>query len=80
MTMYLVRRYEDCLPDGEYGVNDGYYAVGLFSNEAIANVVKQQEEAKQHEHETEFDIVTIEVNRIYNKEHQIFLGGGFYIE
>lgn len=89
MKMYLVRRYVDEKPDGEYGVCDSNYLVGLFTDEAVANAVKEKAEAEaklidfneQYDcHKTEIDIIEIEVNRIYEAEEQIYLGGGFYIE
>lgn len=89
MKMYLVRRYEDSLPEREYGVSDGYYAVGLFDSEEKANEAKEKAIAlaKTTDYKdeygcitTEIDILTIELNKTYKQDDQIYLGGGFYIE
>ena len=86
MTMYLVRVYVDCRDPMYYGVNDKYYAIGLFDSEEKANEVKK---AKLHVMETCYedkydipiiDIIPIEVNKVYNAKEQIYLGGGCYIE
>ena len=87
--MYLVRRYVDGYPGGRYGVDDSYYMVGLFSDEAVANATKEKAIAQAKETDcieqyigrvTEIDIIPIEVDKIYDNESQIYLGGGFYVE
>ena len=83
MKMYLVRRFSDDLPEKEYGVNDSYKLIGLFTDEAIAKAVMEMEKAAIPENKketTEIDILTIEVDKIYKGDEQIYLGGGFYIE
>ena len=89
MIMYLVRRYEDSLPKGEYGVSDGYYAVGLFdseekaneANEAAINQAKSTDYSDQFGRiKTEIEIIPIEVNKAYEPDDQIYLGGACYIE
>ena len=83
MKMYLVRRFSDDLPEHDYGVNEAYYAVGLFTDEKIANAVMEMEKANIPDNKketTEVDILTIEVDKIYKGKEQIYLGGGFYIE
>ena len=83
MKIYLVRRFSDNLPEHDYGVNDAYYAVGLFTDENIAKAVMEMEKAAIPDNKketTEVDILAIEVDKIYKGKDQIYLGGGFYIE
>lgn len=83
MKMYLVRRFSDNLREHDYGVNDSYGLIGLFTDESVANaVMKMENEAipKDKKETTEIDILTIEVDKIYKGDEQIYLGGGFYIE
>lgn len=82
MKMYLVRRYVDGHQPGDYGVDDAYYAIGLFSSEELAYSVMETEKAllPTGDNTTEIDILPIEVDKIYEGEAQIYLGGGFYIE
>ena len=87
--MYLVRRYTDEHTPGEYGVCDSYYAVGLFDSKEKANAVMKRAEALAMETDYEeqyarcktvIDIIEIEVNKAYEVDDQIYLGGGFYLE
>lgn len=83
MKMYLVRRFSDDLPEHDYGVSDSYKLIGLFTDESIANAVKETEIAAIPENKKdtmEIDLLTIEVDKIYKGSEQIYLGGGFYIE
>lgn len=89
MKLYLVRSFVDYLAPCEYGVNDSNYLVGVFTDETIANTVKEKAEAEAKlydfeeqfdKHATEIDIVVIETDKIYDLNEQIYLGGGFYIE
>lgn len=82
MKMYLVRCYVDNLEPEDYGVNDAYYAIGLFSSEELAYSVMETEKAAlpTDDNTTEIDIIPIEVDKIYDNKTQIYLGGGFYIE
>lgn len=82
MKMYLVRRYVDGHQPGDYGVDDAYYAIGLFSSEELAYSVMETEKAAlpTGDDTTEIDILPIEVDKIYEGGDQIYLGGGFYIE
>lgn len=83
MKMHLVRRFSDNLPVHDYGVSDAYYAVGLFTDENIANAVMEMEKANipyDKKETTVVDVLTIEVDKIYKGKEQIYLGGGFYIE
>lgn len=87
--MYLVRRYTDCLMPDDWGVCDSYYLVGLFDTEEKAKVAAERAEAlaKEADYEdqydrcvTQIDIIPIEVNKEFNHDEQIYLGGGSYIE
>ena len=82
MMMYLVRRYVDGHKPGDYGVDDAYYAIGLFSSEQIAYSVMEAEKAAlpTGDDTTEIDVLPIEVDKIYEGEAQIYLGGGWYLE
>lgn len=82
MVMYLVRRYVDELPDGDYGTDDSYYAIGLFTSETKANEVAEAAKAAlpADDWRTEINIMPIEVDKIYQGKEQPYLGGGFYIE
>lgn len=82
MKMYLVRRYVDGMSERSWGVDDAYYAIGLFSSEELAYSVMQTEKAAlpTGDDTTEIDIVQIEVDKIYEGGDQIYLGGGFYLE
>jgi len=44
MTIYLVRRYANKLPADEFGVDDSYTLIGVFSSEAMAQRAKAQVE------------------------------------
>lgn len=81
MRMFLVRRYVDNFT-GSWGIDDAYYAIGLFSSEELAYSVMQTEKAllPTDDDTTEIDIIPIEVDKIYEENEQIYLGGGFYIE
>ena len=81
MKMFLVRRYVDNFT-GSWGIDDSYYAIGLFSSEELAYSVMETEKAAlpTGDDTTEIDILPIEVDKIYENGEQIYLGGGFYIE
>lgn len=83
-VMYMVVRYVDNLPKYEYGVDDSYYLVGIFSDKALADAMKDFREA-QAKHNGYGDIMSFEVkevvlNKLYGEDNEIFLGGGYYIE
>ena len=87
--MYLVRRYEDCLAPGNWGVCDSYYMVGLFDSEEKAKEAAEKAEALAKETDfedqydrciTQIDIIPIEVNKEFNPDEAIYLGGGSYLE
>lgn len=89
MQMYLVRRYVDEKPYGAYGVCDSFYIVGLFDSEEKAHaarekaiaLAKETDYEEQYSREaTEIDIISIEVNKTYENDEQIYLGGSCYIE
>lgn len=89
MEMYLVKSNVDTLAPKEFGVSESNHVIGLFSDESMANAAKEKEieKAKLTDYEDEYsrysttiEVIPIEVDKIYDKQDQIFLGGGFYIE
>ena len=73
-AMYMVRQYVDELPDGECGISDAYYLLGLFSDIYVA-----AKEASKYPKET-ITIIPVLTNFAYEDDTQPFLGGGYYIE
>ena len=81
MTMYLVVRYVDELPKGERGVDDSYYAIGLFPDEETAKSVKETEMTTNPvEYDDEVAIIPIVVGKVYQDSERPYLGGGMYVE
>lgn len=79
MTVYLVRRYENHLDEGQYGVDDNYYLVGIYATK------KKAEYAASHLTENEnpllgLQIIGVEVDHTYPANLGPWLGGGSYIE
>lgn len=81
MNMYLVVRYVDELEKDERGINDSYYAIGLFPDEETAKSVKETEmETNPVEYDDEVAIIPIEVGKVYQESERPYIGGGMYVE
>lgn len=84
-TLYLVRQYIDELPKHEYGVNDSYSLVGLFSDVETAFSVRDKilsdlKKNPDEDRREQIDVLGVTPNRLYEEAQQPFLGGGYYIE
>lgn len=80
-NVYVVIRYADTLPEHEYGVSDDYYLVGIFKDPECALEARDATTFRFNEPEREFvHVLVVEMNKEYEPNEQLFLGGGYYIE
>lgn len=81
MTVYMVRRYEDQLDDGEFcsnGVDDQFFLVGIYTTRKKAEYVLNK--LSEEERPGGDQIIEIEIDKTYPAGYGPWLGGGSYLE
>lgn len=73
MMIYLVRRYVNALPHGEYGVDDKYTLIGAFTDPVVANNVKEKAQKEIEAQNQDFQRTTMQLlNTIRQRWEELY--------